>query len=316
LQLHELWRLSPEPVLCFDGDTAGQSAALRVLDRALPILRPGRSLRFVTLPPGEDPDSLIRGAGGSAFAAMLAGARPLSEMLWQTELAARPIDTPERRADLERRLMAHAGLIADRAVQNEYRRFFRERLFQLGRPARPSRGLRRPGVPPPGVARDGPPPPPPRSPGRVNREVFLAVLVRWPGLIDEWIEEIAALPVPEPELDSLRRAILEIAHAQPGLDADGLQQHLALCGHTAILSTLATTIGKHAGFAARGGDDPEVIRLGLKETLQLLQAGRSPSEVDAAKIAFAADPSAENLQRLTALKERELLDGPIGGMDS
>jgi DNA primase len=316
LQLHELWRLSPEPVLCFDGDTAGQSAALRVLDRALPILRPGRSLRFVTLPPGEDPDSLIRGAGGSAFAAMLAGARPLSEMLWQTELAARPIDTPERRADLERRLMAHAGLIANRAVQSEYRRFLRDRLFQLGRAARPSRGLRRPGVPPPGVARDGPPPPPPRSPGRVNREVFLAVLVRWPGLIDEWIEEIAALPVPEPELDSLRRAILEIAHAQPGLDADGLRQHLALCGHTAILSTLATTIGKHAGFAARGGDDPEVIRLGLKETLQLLQAGRSPSEVDAAKIAFAADPSAENLQRLTALKERELLDGPIGGMDS
>src|SRR5579863_721521 len=111
MQLRELWRLSPEPVLCFDGDTAGQSAARRALGRALPVLQPGRSLRFVTLPPGEDPDSLIRGAGGASFAEMLAAAQPLSEMLWQAELSARPIDTPERRADLERRVMAHAGLI-------------------------------------------------------------------------------------------------------------------------------------------------------------------------------------------------------------
>src|SRR6266851_2603535 len=133
MQLHELWRLSPEPVLCFDGDSAGQRAALRALFRALPLLTPGHSLRFAALPPGEDPDSLVRGAGPTAVAEVLAAARPLSEMLWQAELDARPIDTPERRADLEHRLMAQAGLIADRTVQNEYRRFLRDRLFQLGR---------------------------------------------------------------------------------------------------------------------------------------------------------------------------------------
>src|SRR5438105_11165607 len=133
--LHELWRLSPEPVLCFDGDTAGQRAMLRALHRALPLLQPGRSLRFAALPSGEDPDSLIRTGGRPAFAEILAAARPLSEMLWQSELAARPIDTPERRADLERRLMAEAALIADRSVQGEYRRFLRDRLFALGRSA-------------------------------------------------------------------------------------------------------------------------------------------------------------------------------------
>ncbi len=83
MQLAELWRLSPEPILCFDGDTAGQRAALRALGRALPLLQPGKSLRFATLPPGEDPDSLIRGAGQRAFALILAAARPLCEMLWQ-----------------------------------------------------------------------------------------------------------------------------------------------------------------------------------------------------------------------------------------
>ncbi len=309
MQLAELWRLSPEPVLCFDGDTAGQRAALRALDRALPVLQPGRSLRFATLPSGEDPDSLIRSAGRSAFAAILAAARPLSEMLWQAELAARPIDTPERRADLEGRLMTHAGLIADRTVQNEYRRFLRERLFQLGRVGRP--GSRR-APPPSALAREGPPPPLPRSPGRVNREVFLAVFVRRPGMIEEWIEEIAAIDVPEPELDSLRGAILEIAHAHPGLDAGAFQQHLANCGHAEILSALTLTVARHAGFAARGGDDPEVIRLGLTETLQLLRA-QHPGDREAASRAFGADMSDENWQRLKALKDREAQDGPVGG---
>jgi DNA primase len=164
--LHELWRLSPEPVLCFDGDTAGQRAMLRALHRALPLLQPGRSLRFAVLPSGEDPDSLIGNRGRPAFAEILTAARSLSEMLWQSEVSARPIDTPERRADLERRLMADAGLIADRAVQSEYRRFFRDRLFALGRPAasrgvwakNPATPLRRmsrsaiPGAPMPGEA--------------------------------------------------------------------------------------------------------------------------------------------------------------------
>src|SRR5438105_383794 len=140
--LQELWRLSPEPILCLDGDTAGQRAMLRALHRALPLLQPGRSLRFAVLPAGEDPDSLVRNGGSPAFAEILAAARPLSEVLWHSEFAARPIDTPERRADFERRLMSDAALIADRAVQSEYRRFFRERLFALGRPplGRPTGG--------------------------------------------------------------------------------------------------------------------------------------------------------------------------------
>jgi DNA primase len=317
-QLFELWRLASEPVLCFDGDAAGQRAMLRALARALPVLQPGRSLLFAALPPGEDPDSLIRGGGPRAFADILAAARPLSEVLWRTELYSRPIDTPERRADFERRLMAQAGLIADRAVQNEYRRFLRDRLFALGRRTRPTT---RPGrrVPfPPAAASQADFAPDfslPPAPGRRNREILLGLFIERPTLIDERIEELAAIDFPEPELDRLRRAILDIANTTPGLDAKSLQQHLALCGHAEILDVLAITRAKHAGFAVSGGDAPEVIRQGLKETLQLLHAlGRG--EVDAAKDAFAADPSAENSRRLTALKERELQDGPIGEVDS
>src|SRR5436305_10614750 len=126
-QLHELWRLAPEPILCFDGDGAGQRAAARAIRRVLPLLRPGRSLCFASLPAGEDPDSLIRREGRTAFDEVLAAARPLSTMLWERELNASRLDTPERRADLERRLLEDIGLIADRTVQAQYRRFLRDR---------------------------------------------------------------------------------------------------------------------------------------------------------------------------------------------
>jgi DNA primase len=328
MQLRELWRLSPEPVLCLDGDNAGRQAALRALNRALPLLQPGRSLRFVTLPAGEDPDSLIRGAGRSDFAERLAAARPLSEMLWQTELNARPIDTPERRADLKARLERHAREIADADVQREYRRALLDRYYALTRPdaARPHAGpssgrpferWRKPAESVtytvlPGSIREHvarqPPPPLPRAPARLHRQIFLGLLICYPALIDEWFEQIAELDLPEPELDRLRSEILEVGHSHLGLDAEQFRQHLASCGHADTVSVLTAAITTHAGFAAGGGDDPEVIRLGLEETLQLLRAN-SPGDNAAA----VANPTDEDLRRVVALKEREAQEGPIGG---
>jgi DNA primase len=319
-QLHELWRLVPEPVLCFDGDAAGGRAARRALARALPFLQPGRSLRFALLPSGEDPDSLLRTAAPDAFSRVLAAACPLSEMLWRAELTAGPVDTPERRADLEHRLMTQASLIGDRSVQNEYRRFFRDRLFEFGRTVRPARRLaphpggRRPAARTGAANADIAPPLPP-LPGRRNRELVLGIFIAHPALIDDWVEDLAAIEFPEPELDNLRRSILEVAHTGPGLDAQTLRQHLALCGHAPSLDALAMATARHGGFAVGGGDNPEVIRQGLTETLQLLQIG-GRDEIEAASRAFAADPSAENARRLTALKERELQDGPVGGGES
>ena len=324
-QLHELWRLAPEPVLCFDGDSAGRRAALRALARALPLLTPGRSLRFAALPAGEDPDSLVRGGIPGAFSQILAASCPLSEILWQAELNAGSIDTPERRADLEHRLMAQAGLIADRTVQNEYRRFLRDRLFGLRRSDGKMRlGEQRPGNRRPedrrlgdrrpadraGAAMTESAPPLPPATGRRNRETVLGIFIAHPWLIDEWVEDLAALDFPEPELDNLRLSILEVADTGPGLDGQTLRQHLASCGHAETLGDLAIVTAKHAGFAVCGGDDPDVIRQGLKETLQLLQSSRGEADV------IAADPSDDNLLRLKALKERELQDGPIGGVES
>ncbi len=306
-QLRELWRLSPEPVLCFDGDAAGQRAALRALHRALPLLLPGRSLRFATLPPGEDPDSLIRSRGRPAFGEVLAAARPLSEMLWQSELGARPADTPERRAGLERRLMQAAGLIGDRVVQDEYRRFLRERLFALGRPAsakgRPA--VRRPAStsfsPPP----EGPPPPPPRAPDRPRREVLLQMVLQHPFLIAEASEDIAALDFPEPELDKLRREILEVEVLRPGLDASALRQHLERCGLNTTVERLLSPSVDHAGFLSRDAD-VESVRLGWLHVLRMIRDERA--ERASAAEALAEDPSPANWERFLAVHGRQSED--------
>ena len=310
--LHELWRLSPEPVLCFDGDNAGQRAMLRALHRALPLLQPGRSLRFAGLPPGEDPDSLVRSGGKPAFAEILAAARPLSEMLWQSELAARPIDTPERRADLESRLMADAALITDRIVQGEYRRFLRDRLFALGRPSGGRGGwskgriLPGPGKPrlaAPGLPMPGEAPPPPRSPARLRREILLRMLLQHPFLVAEATEEIAAIDFPEPELDRLRREILQVEVLQPGLDALGLRQHLERCGFAGTLDGLLSPVVDHAGFLGRDGDD-EAIRQGWLHVLRMI-GEENRSERASAADALARDPSDATWERFLALRGRQ-----------
>ena len=321
--LQELWRLSPEPLLCLDGDTAGQRAMLRALHRALPLLQPGRSLRFAVLPPGEDPDSVVRSGGKPAFAEILAAARPLSEVLWQSELAARPIDTPERRADLERRLMGNAALIADRAVQSEYRRFFRERLFALGRAAggRPAGkgptggrapwSMGRPASPQgaaraaiPGIISAGEiPPPPPRSPARLRREILVRMLLQHPFLMGEASEEIAAIDFPEPELDRLRREILQVEVLQPGLDASGLRQHLERCGFGSTLDGLLSPSFDHAGFLAREGDE-DAVRQGWLHVLRMIREEVRSERATAAE-ALAQDTSDATWERFLALDGRQ-----------
>ena len=148
-QIAELWRLAPEPILCFDGDAAGQRAAARAAERALPLLKPGQSLRFAMLPPGEDPDSLIRARRRRRPCARCwTQARPLVDVLWDQELAGRPLDTPERRAGLRQRLRDRVRRIADRAVQEGYRAEVERRLRRGLRPGPSAAGRYRPAARP------------------------------------------------------------------------------------------------------------------------------------------------------------------------
>jgi DNA primase len=250
-QLEELWRLSPMPILCFDGDAAGARAAVRAAEAALPALAPDRSLRIATLPAGEDPDTLVRTKGRDAFAAVLASARPLGETLFDLLRTSGGDTTPEQRAAFRNRLVAAAGRIQDKSLAAEYRRALLDRFFESGRrapsPGQASAGQDRRGgkfraLPPP--VRIGPRPSPGADMANATRACTLtAILLRHPYLLHGLEEAYGALALPH-DMERLRAAVLSHLHhhesaaeAPEPLDSDALINHLQTLGLTAELNS-------------------------------------------------------------------------------
>jgi len=146
-QIELLWRQVESPVLCFDGDTAGQRAAIRAIGRALPLLRPAHSLRIVTLPQGLDPDDLVRSRGVKAMEELLGAARTLLDMIWLAERDAAPLTTPEDKAGLKSRLLTHVDAISEPDIRALYRRELLDRYSAFAFPRRDDRRHFRRGVP-------------------------------------------------------------------------------------------------------------------------------------------------------------------------
>ncbi len=217
-QLGVLWRMSPVPVLCFDGDAAGARAAARVAELCLPLLTPEHSLRLATLPGGKDPDDLVRHGGAAAFQAVIDGARPLVDALFDV-LKEGGGDTPEARAAFRSRLDAAAAKIANKGLSQEYQYALRDkfrnafRFFRKGGNAMP---------------------PPPRRSARVLRSVddtqheraklLTAILLFHPGIIPDVEEAWASIEVSLP-LTRLRSAMLQMEHVS-ALDSGTLLAHL------------------------------------------------------------------------------------------
>lgn len=141
-QLEMLWRLVETPILCFDGDAAGQRAAMRAVTRALPLLRPAHSLQIVRMPAGMDPDDLIKRDGVAALEALLAAPKSLLDQLWEHERDAVPLNSPEDKAGLKARLMAHVETIADPDIKALYRRELNDRFSAFAFPPRQEREWR------------------------------------------------------------------------------------------------------------------------------------------------------------------------------
>lgn len=228
-QLGLLWRVVPEPVLCFDGDTAGQRAGLRAALRALPLLEPGRSLRLATLPPGVDPDDLVRTQGPAAFEALLAKAEPLIDQLWRAETEGIDTGTPERRAAVRERLREHAHAIQDGSVRSLYEAEFRARFDALYLPqrqfAQPRGGFKGKAFVSP-HASDGLKALHARATGSGEVTAILAGLLEHPWLADRHGERLATLDAGNPALARLLDAILERLSHEPDLDKSALSHDL------------------------------------------------------------------------------------------
>jgi DNA primase len=266
-QLERMWRLDPAPILCFDGDSAGRKAAIRAAMRALPLLGPERTLRFVELPPGQDPDDLVRSGGRDAVEALLAEPEPLDQRLWRHERDFAPLTTPEARAGLRQRLVEHSQAIGD----PELRRLYRDQwLGQFEREFASVRPPFRPGSRPQNRfdKRTGRWLPPARPPGdemkRIGRggidpESARALVIGfalYPEAVAAHLEQIAHLPISDRSLASLRDRIVDIALAHQPLDRQKLATILQEAGAAAALDQARRTGGIGFSFT-RSETDPE-----------------------------------------------------------
>jgi DNA primase len=247
-QLALLWKMADEPILCFDGDKAGQKAAYRAADLALPQLKPGKSLRFALLPEGQDPDDLARSGGRGAIEEVIAAARSLSDILWSREIEGGSFATPERRAALEARIGELANSVSDEVVRRYYRQDFSQRLQRMFAPegGRGFAGRGRPGesprrfqprsggsggrFPPSAARKQGITGTQPLAGGpyqaasaqlasspimrgqrsAISRReaLILLCLINHPWLLHDHLEEVAALEMAHPEAHKLRAGII------------------------------------------------------------------------------------------------------------
>lgn len=281
-QIERLWRLIPVPILCFDGDKAGQKAAIRAALRALPMVGPGRSLAFVTLPDGQDPDDLVKAGGKAAVENALQTAIPLVDLLWNHAQAETPLDTPEMRAGLRRRLAELCQGIADKNTAEQYRLELRRRFDGLfGAPQRQEQpfqsyntGNRAPfrrdfRKPPPRPASDRA-----RSIGKsgLDRMMARAViggLILHPSTTEAHAEALAGLSLGDPVLERIRDALIDAAFTGRSLEGGEARSILAEAGLGPAADELCRTNGLAFSFL-RGDADPSRAQRDLGEAIDVL----------------------------------------------
>jgi len=240
-QLALLWQMADEPIICLDGDEAGLRAGHRLIERALPELKPGKSLRFAVLPKGSDPDDLVRHSGKEGLDYWLERTHPLLDFLWDSETRQRNLDTPERQAALRNRLSELSKSITNADV----RRLFREAFRQQWQTRFPWKGQSQRSSSPTYIAPDAG-----RGVGgsRLARWInqpqihgereLLGPLVVHSGLLSEVEEELGALEFVDPTLESLRQEIISWYSEAGDLDQDGLNNHLCTNGFTILVEQL------------------------------------------------------------------------------
>ncbi|MEA2906700.1 MAG: primase [Alphaproteobacteria bacterium] len=347
-QLVLLWKMADEPILCFDGDRAGRSAAYRAVDLALPLLKPGKSLKFASLPEGQDPDDLVRAGGRDAVNEVIGAARPLGQVLWMRETEAGAIDTPERRAALEARVNEVTAVIGEESVRRHYRQDFGarlRRLFEVDARPQQRRGPVRPfprgpgGWPPrPGIGgRRGPDRM--RTPGalmggqpyvvaspqlamssvhRGHRAVIprrealiLQAVVNHPWLAQDHLEELAGIEFRHSDTHKLKSAILDVLSHDGDIDSAKLQAGLAAAGHGELVLRVGKAITTRSVWGARADAAPADVLMTWNQLVALHRQWHSLiKELRDAEQALGQESTEANYSWLQDVKARlSVIDG-------
>jgi DNA primase len=348
-QLVLLWKMADEPTLCFDGDAAGRRAAYRAVDLALPLIRPGKSLKFASLPDGNDPDDLVRAGGREAINEVIGAARPLAHVLWMRETEAGGLDTPERRAAFEARLAEVTAMIADDSVRKYYRREFGDRLRRLfevderprmrPRPGRMNSGWRlapsggkadlrsssatrhspfaiRPRVGEPYVAASAQLPSSPVHRGQraaiaLREALILQAVINHPWLLHEHLEELAGVEFRQAEAARLKSELIDIFAHGGAPDGTAMVAELGRRGLAEATARIHKAITTPSVWGARPEAAPDDVLTTWKQLVALHRQWHSlTKELRDAEQALGQDATEANYSWLQDVKARlSLLDG-------
>lgn len=215
-QIQLLWRECDEPFICFDGDTAGRKAGIRALNRFLPILVPGKSLRFVWLPDGLDPDDIIRKRSPQDFQKCLDMAQPMVETLWNYLLDGRSLNTPEQRAKLEQDISDTLKVIQNETVRSYYEKAMKKKVWELNKGKKHTSMAFQTAISLPAPASD-------LSEGKM----VLAYLISYPRICEKLIEEIAHINMGNPELQTAFNQVVDIILNTPDVTPDDIKDTLS-----------------------------------------------------------------------------------------
>lgn len=286
------WRLSPEPILCFDGDMAGLKAAARAAERVLPLLKPGCSLKFAILPQGEDPDSLVQ--KGDLFQTTLTQAYSLLDALWMFLTHGKSFKTPEQKAALQKQCALWTNTIQDADIKKNYHYAFKDLFYKniVGKKSN-TQSL---------------------SPVRkaslnflfIHEHLLLAILINHPILLDEASDDLASLEFSELRLHDLRNMLLQF-YAGGALDEMDVKDYLLQEGFEKELETiLSSQVLLHGSFALSSASTDEA-REGWKELFNRVQNSLGKKDIKAAQEHLAEEMSETAWNRLKALKKNTLL---------
>ncbi len=336
-QLRLLWTMSPTPTLCFDGDAAGQKAAHRALESALPYLEPGRSLQFVFLPEGRDPDDMVSSGAKDALAKLLAQPLPLIDALWSREEGRHPLSTPEQRASFEARLMELAGQIEHKSLKFHYISAFRERLRSAAKSRMPAmRGMdsawrARPLSPSLHQVRGQKSPQRagstvyPFGPNEVSRTnsllmskivqastpasasretLILSAIIRHPWLLDDFLEDIASMHLDDADCGRLRDGILAVHQVEEYLDNKKLLEHLSREGYDPEIQRVERATAHKADVHFTPNANKEQVLEGWRHVMMLHDKVGVPRSLQEAESDYLSEPTSENFSKLSAVRQQ------------
>jgi DNA primase len=312
-QLERMWRLDPSPILCFDGDSAGRKAAIRAALRALPHIGPERTLRFVELPAGQDPDDVVSSGGCDAFEALLAKPEPLDARLWRHEVEVESLATPEAWAGLKQRLLDHSATIGNPDLARLYREDWLSRFYALRRPPETTGTGARRSMGRGGSFKNGrfvPPAPPvgdrARSiastgiDGPTARALILG-FANFPEELPAHCEQLATLPIADRRTSKLRDELVNAAFSSLPLDQETLAT--ILNGDGAAGGKAPRTMG--FSFTRRDSD-PDRARSDLAAAVEIIAAAEEVEKaLEDATERLKRDTTAEVYEEQQRLKEAQ-----------